>query len=59
MFLGEGVLKICSKFTGEHPCRGAIYIYIYTTPRRWLFHSYYITEQFNSQSMSQPAGFLG
>ena len=21
VFLGEGVLKICSKFTGEHPCR--------------------------------------
>ena len=21
MFLGNGVLKICSKFTGEHPCR--------------------------------------
>ena len=24
MFLGKAVLKICSKFTGEHPCRGAI-----------------------------------
>ena len=24
MFLKKGVLKICSKFTGEHPCRGAI-----------------------------------
>ena len=21
MFLGESVLKKCSKFTGEHPCR--------------------------------------
>ena len=21
MFLGKDVLKICSKFTGEHPCR--------------------------------------
>ena len=21
VFLGKGVLKICSKFTGEHPCR--------------------------------------
>ena len=20
VFLGEGVLKLCSKFTGEHPC---------------------------------------
>ena len=26
MFLGKGVLKICSKFTGEHPCRSAISI---------------------------------
>ena len=24
VFLGKGVLKICSKFTGEHPCRSAI-----------------------------------
>ena len=24
MFLGKGILKICSKFTGEHPCRSAI-----------------------------------
>ena len=23
VFLGKGVLKICSKFTGEHPCRSA------------------------------------
>ena len=26
MFLGKGVLKMCSKFTGEHPCRSAISI---------------------------------
>ena len=26
MFLREGVLKICSKFTGEHPCRSVISI---------------------------------
>ena len=24
VLLGKGVLKICSKFTGEHPCRSAI-----------------------------------
>ena len=24
VFLRKGVLKICSKFTGEHPCRSAI-----------------------------------
>ena len=26
VFLGKGVLKICSKFTGEHPCWSAISI---------------------------------
>ena len=26
VFLGRGVLKICSKFTGEHPCRNVISI---------------------------------
>ena len=26
VFLGKGVLKICTKFTGEHPCRSAISI---------------------------------
>ena len=25
VFLGKVVLKICSKFTGEHPCRSAIF----------------------------------
>ena len=26
LFLGKGALKICSKFTGEHPCRNVISI---------------------------------
>ena len=26
MFLRKGVMKICSKFTGDHPCRSAISI---------------------------------
>ena len=26
LFLGKGALKICSKLTGEHPCRSAISI---------------------------------
>ena len=26
MFCEKGILKICSKFTGEHPCRNAISI---------------------------------
>ena len=28
VFLGKSVLKICSKFTGEHPCRNVISISI-------------------------------
>ena len=40
MFLGKGVLKIFSKFTGEHPCRSAISIklqsnFIKITLRHW------------------------
>ena len=31
VFLGKGVLKICSKFIGEHPCRSAISIKLLTT----------------------------
>ena len=26
MFLGKSVLKICNKFTGEHPCQSAMSI---------------------------------
>ena len=26
MFLGKGVLRICNKFTGEHPCQNAVSI---------------------------------
>ena len=29
VFLGEGVLKICSKFAGEHPCRRMIEIFFF------------------------------
>ena len=29
VFLRKGVLKICSKFTAEHPCRSAISIFQY------------------------------
>ena len=29
VFLGKGVLKICSKFTGKHPCRSLISINLF------------------------------
>ena len=31
LFLGKGVVKICSKFTGEHPCQSAISIKLLCT----------------------------
>ena len=31
VFLGKGVLKICSKFTGEHPCRSVISVKLLCT----------------------------
>ena len=34
VFFGKGVLKICSKFLGEHPCRSAILIKLQIVP--WL-----------------------
>ena len=33
VFLGKGVLKICSKFTGEHPCQNAISIKLFCMPK--------------------------
>ena len=36
VFLGKGVLKICSKFTGEHPCQSAISIKLLST-LAWVF----------------------
>ena len=31
VFLGKGVLKICSRFTGEHPCRSVVSIKLLIT----------------------------
>ena len=36
VFLGKGVLKICSKFTGEHPCRSLISIKLQSN-WAWVF----------------------
>ena len=33
VFLGKGVLRICSKFTGEHQCRSVISIKLLSTLR--------------------------
>ena len=36
VFLGKGILKICSKFTGEHPCRSVVSIKLLYT-LTWMF----------------------
>ena len=38
VFLGKGVLKICSKFTGDHPCRSVISIKLQSNhTSAWVF----------------------
>ena len=37
VFLGKAVLKICSKFTGEHPCRSVIWIKLPARTSAWMF----------------------
>ena len=39
VFLGKSVLKICSKFTGEHPCRSVIKLLYIGTPMESCFWS--------------------
>ena len=34
VFLGKCVLRICSKFTGKHPCRSAISIKLQRDPKK-------------------------
>ena len=36
VFLGKGAPKICSKFTGEHPCRSMISIKLLSRPEVFL-----------------------
>ena len=52
MFLGKGTLKICNKFTGEHPCRSLISIKLlcifseYLFPKNTLNGCFYIYRRF-------------
>ena len=40
VFLGKGVLKICSKFTGKHPCRSVISVKLLCNFEVGLRHGY-------------------
>ena len=35
VFLGKGILKICGKFTGEHPCQSVISIKLQNNWENW------------------------
>ena len=37
MFLGKNVMKICSKFTGEHQCQSVISIKLLNCTAAWLW----------------------
>ena len=39
VFLGKGILKICSKFTGEHACRSVISIKLHLLV---IFRTYFL-----------------
>ena len=44
VFLGKAVLKICSKFTGEHPCRSAISIKLLCFAlSKWASHKIFLS----------------
>ena len=55
MLLGKGVLKICSKFTGEHPCRSVISMqfswnhfsaYVFSCKLAAYFQNIFLTDTF-------------
>ena len=61
VFLGKAVLKICSKFTGEHPCRSAICCIFSEqlflgTPLGDCFWSFYVMRSKNKIKQELPAG---
>ena len=51
VFLGKDVLKICSKFTGEHPCRSAISITLLC-----IFFIYKVDTYIQSTLRTPPGG---
>ena len=43
VFLGKGVLKICRKFTGEHPCQSVMSIKLLSNYSNLILRFVYIT----------------
>ena len=57
VFLGKGVLKICSKFTGEHPCRSAISIKLQNTSGWLLFEICFVEKAFSVLSLLKSINY--
>ena len=60
VFLRKGVLKICSKFIGEHPCRSATSIKLQqlylTRTSAWVFSCKFAAYFQNTFSLGIPLG---
>ena len=66
MFLGEDALKLCSKITGQHPCRSVISIKLhlqhpsitsirkYKDPDKSFFFTYCKRYDFKRDCQAQP-----
>ena len=50
VFLGKGVLKICSKFAGEYPCRSMISIKLLCIISEHLLLRTHLEDNFSSSS---------
>ena len=50
VFMGKGVLKICSKFTGEHPCQSTISIKLRISGKSQNWAKYFPRSSFSSQN---------
>ena len=54
VLLAEGALKICSKFTGEHPCQSVISVKLQNKTLAWVFSSKFTAYFQNTLSLRTP-----
>ena len=50
MFSGKGVLKICRKFTREHPCQSVTFFeeHLWRTTSKWFYNSFFFMKIFRN-----------
>ena len=58
VFLGKGVLEICSKFTGEHPCRNVFSNNVIEITLRHGFSSVNLLHIFRTAFLKNTSGWL-